>query len=380
MHDTIIYGIQYLIFEKHEVILIEYTINQSLGQEEYHMIGLVKYEVGPGNMELREVADPKAGPGQVKIEVKAAGICGSDLHILHSDIAIPVRPPVVVGHEFSGIVVEVGEGVAECRIGDRVTSETAYSYCGVCHNCKVGRYNLCDNRRTLGYWYNGAFANYTVVPSRNVHHLNDSISFDEGAMIEPAACVTHAMMDLATIQAGDIVVVSGPGAIGLIATQVAKAHGAFVIVTGTSIDVKRLEQAKNLGADITVDITKEDLLTIVKKHSHKGRGADVIVECSGNWHAIGTGIEATKKQGQFVQIGLPGKPFELNFERICYKELKVTGALGSTWSAWVNTIRLLETGQLNLKALATHHYKLEDWEKAFAAFEEKAGLKVIFTP
>ena len=344
------------------------------------MKGLVKFEKGPGNLEVRDIAEPMVEAGQVKIEVKAAGICGSDLHIYHSDIAIPVNPPVVIGHEFSGVVVAVGEGVTSCKVGDRVSSETAYAYCGMCHNCKTGRYNLCDQRRTLGYWFNGAFAKYTVVPAGRIHVLPDTISFEEAALLEPAACVTHAVMDLATIQAGDVVLVSGPGAIGLIALQVAKAHGAYVIVSGTSIDAERLEFAKKLGADLTVDVQKEDLLAVVKANTIMGRGADVVLECSGSGRATAAGIEAVKKQGQFVQIGLAGKPFELNFDRICYKEIKVTGSLGSVWTSWINAINLVATKKLNLKDLASHTFKLDEWEKGFDLFEKKEGLKILFKP
>ncbi|MFA6682394.1 MAG: zinc-binding dehydrogenase [Sphaerochaeta sp.] len=210
--------------------------------------------------------------------------------------------------------------------------------------------------------------------------MPDSISFEEAALLEPAACVTHATMDLATIQAGDVVLVSGPGAIGLIALQVAKAHGAFVIVSGTSVDAERLKNAEKFGADRIVDVTKEDLLEVVRNLTQDGRGVDVVLECSGSGRATATGIEAVKKQGQFVQIGLAGKPFELNFDRICYKEIKVTGSLGSVWTAWKNAIRLVETKQLNLKDLISHEFKLDDWEKGFEVFENKEGLKVLFRP
>ncbi|MBI9093866.1 MAG: zinc-binding dehydrogenase [Sphaerochaeta sp.] len=344
------------------------------------MKGLVKFAAGPGNLEIREVPEPQVESGQVKIEIKAAGICGSDIHIYHSDIAIPVRPPVIIGHEFAGVVVAVGEGVTTCKVGDRVSSETAYSYCGKCHNCKTGRYNLCNDRKTLGYWYNGAFAKYTVVPGDRIQKLPDSISFEEGALLEPAACVTHAVMDLATIQAGDMVLVSGPGAVGLIAMQVAKAHGAYVIVSGTNVDTDRLTFALKLGADRIVDVTKEDLLEVIKSLTPDGRGVDVVLECSGSGRATATGIEAVRKQGQFIQIGLAGKPFELNFDRICYKEIKVTGSLGSVWTAWRNAIRLVETKQLNLRDLISHEFKLQDWEKGFEVFENKEGLKVLFRP
>jgi len=331
-------------------------------------------------MAIREIEEPSPGPGQVKIEVKAAGICGSDIHILHSDIAIPVNPPVVTGHEFSGVVAEVGEGVTSCRLGDRVTSETAYSYCGKCHNCKTGRYNLCDNRLTLGYWFNGAFAKYTVVPERNIHKLADHISFEEGALLEPTACVTHAAMDLADIQAGNTVLVSGPGAIGLITLQIAKAHGAFVIVSGTDADTERLAIAENVfDADVIIDVTKENLQDRILELTD-GTGADVVLECSGSGRGTAAGLEAVKKQGQFVQIGLAGAPFELDFAKICYKEIKATGSLGSVWTSWKNAIRLVESGQVKLKKLVSHRFPLDQWEDGFTVFEEKQGFKVLLIP
>jgi len=342
----------------------------------YTMKGLVKYEKGPGNMKVMEMPEPVCGPGSVKIRVEYTGICGSDLHIRASDIAIPVNPPVITGHEFSGVVTEVGEEVTNCKVGDRVTSETAYSYCGECYNCKSGRYNLCNDRKVLGYWYNGAFAPYTMVPSRNIHILPDTVSFEEGAMIEPMACVTHAAMNLASIDSTDTVLVTGPGAIGLIALQVAKSQGAKVIVSGTSIDEPRLALARELGADVTVDVLKEDLEQIVARETG-GIGVDVVLECSGSEKGSESGLKAVKKQGQFVQIGLAGRPITLPFDLICYKEIKVTGSLGSIWSSWKKAISLLEMGKVNLKILAKDTFTLDEWETAFEKFEKKEGLKIL---
>ena len=200
------------------------------------MKAIVKYAAEPGHMEIREVPEPTAGPGQIKIKVVAAGICGSDLHIYNSDIAIPVRPPVTVGHEFSGVITEIGEGVEGFEVGQRVVSETAYSYCGKCEACREGWYNLCPERKTLGYWYNGIFTNYTVVPAGRVHLIPEGVSDIAAAMTEPLACVCHAVFDLTKISPTDIVLVSGPGPIGLMTMQVVKAHGATVIDAQGSYD------------------------------------------------------------------------------------------------------------------------------------------------
>ncbi|MBZ4645919.1 MAG: putative arabitol-phosphate dehydrogenase [Clostridia bacterium] len=343
------------------------------------MKALVKYAKGNGNMEIRDVPEPKPGPGQVKIEVKAAGICGSDLHIYHDDIAIPLNPPVVTGHEFCGVVVEVGEGVTAWKPGDRVTSETAFSFCGKCHYCITGYYNLCNERRTLGYWYNGAFAKYTVVLQERVHVLSDSIDFISGALLEPLACVTHAVLELTTITVGDVVLVVGPGAIGLATLQVAKAQGATVVVSGTSIDKERLEMAKKLGADYTINVQEEDLQKFIWELT-KGRGVDVVLECSGVARAADDALKVIKKQGQFTQIGLFGKPITIDFERICFKELKVTGSLGSRWTSWEKAIQLVEQGKVRTKPLVSHEMPITEWEKAFRMFENKEGLKLVLIP
>ncbi len=344
------------------------------------MKGLVKFARGDGNMEVREIAEPKAGPGQVKIEVKAAGICGSDLHIYHDDIdGIPINPPVVTGHEFSGVIAEVGPGVSKWKVGDRVSSETAVSFCGECLFCRTGRYNICNNRRTLGYWYNGVFTKYTIVPQERIHRLPDNVDFIAGALWEPLACVTHAALELTTITTGDVVLVSGPGAIGLMAMQVAKSQGAIVVVSGTDIDRERLALAKKLGADYTVDVTKEKLADVLAGLTD-GRGADVLLECSGSPRAANDGLVLTRKFGQYTQIGLFGKPIQIDFEKICYREIKVTGSLGSTWTSWEKAIQLMASGKVNTKALVSDIMPITEWEKAFKKFESKEGMKLVLTP
>ena len=331
-------------------------------------------------MEIRDIPEPKPGSGQVKIEIKAAGICGSDLHIFHDDIAgIPINPPVITGHEFCGIVVQTGDGVTRWKVGDRVTSETAFSFCGECMFCRTGRYNLCNQRRTLGYWYNGVFTKYTVVPQERVHCLPDHVDFIAGALCEPLACVTHAVLELTSIETGDVVLVSGPGSIGLQALQVAKSAGAIVVVSGTDIDQERLAIAKKLGADHVVDVTKENIFEVIDKVTGC-KGADVTLECSGVARASNDGLLLTRKGGQFTQIGLFGKPIQIDFEKICFRELKVTGSLGSTWTSWEKAIQLIAAGTVDTKVLVSDILPVTEWKKAFDMFEKKEGMKLILTP
>jgi len=343
------------------------------------MKALVKYDSAPGNMEIREVPEPKAGPGQIKIQVKMSGICGSDLHIYHSDIAIPVRPPVVTGHEFSGVIVEVGEGVTGFEVGERVVSETAFSFCGTCECCTEGYYNLCTQRRTLGYWYNGIFTNYTIVPAERVHRIPEGVSDVEAAMTEPLACVCHAVYDLCSIKAGDIVLVSGTGAVGIMSAQVAKAQGAVVIITGLDVDKERLEIARKLGIDYTVNIQKEDLKELVMKLT-KGSGVDAVLECSGSEAGINSGLELIKRKGYFTQVGM-GKPtIPFDIEKAQYKEICFRGTLGSRKHSWRTALKLMEQKKVHLEPLADTILPLDKWQEAFEKFEKKQGCKFMLTP
>jgi len=342
------------------------------------MKGLVKYALGPGNMEIRDMPEPTAGPGQVKIQIKYAGICGSDLHIYHSDLPIPLNPPVIIGHEYAGVIAEIGEGVEGLRVGDRVLSDN-YEVCGTCHYCREGYKNLCNSRKTFGYWMNGAFAPYTVVPAERIHKIPETVSDISAAMTEPLACVCHAVYDLCRIVSGDLVLVTGPGAIGIMAMQVAKAHGARVILSGMSADAPRLELAKKLGADIVVDIQKENLEEIVMAES-KGYGADVVLECSGTGAAISNALTLIKKLGYFTQIGLPGAPITFDITKLCFKEVLLTGSLGSRKVSWEQALDLQARGLVNLEPLAEAPMPLIEWEEAFRRFEAKEGCKLLLDP
>jgi L-iditol 2-dehydrogenase len=343
------------------------------------MKALVKYAAGPGNMEIRDVSEPTPKPGQVLIEIKEAGICGSDIHIHHSDIAIPLNPPVVTGHEFSGVVTKNGEGCSKFKPGDRVVSETAFHYCGVCDFCREGFYNLCVERRTLGYWFNGVFTRYTVVPEARIHLIPDGVDFTSAAMTEPLACVVHAVYDLTRIVPGDVVLVSGPGAVGIMAAQIAKIHGATVVLSGTDLDTDRLKLAKSLGIDHAVNVQRENLNAFLAPLTG-GYGADVVLECSGSPYGVDAGLNAIKKRGWFTQIGLPGKKIEFDIEKVCYKELHFSGSLGSRNASWRKALQLLGEGKVEVKPLVTDKLSILEWERAFDKFEKKEGCKIFLLP
>jgi L-iditol 2-dehydrogenase len=343
------------------------------------MKGLYKTATGEGNLELREIPVPEPGPGQVLVEVKAAGICGSDLHILHADMKLPMKPPVIIGHEFSGVISALGKEVVGWKEGERVTAETSASICGTCYYCRTGSYNLCSERKILGYWIDGGFAEYTLVPAHRLHRLPENVDFIDGALTEPLACCVHGIVELMGMRTGDTVVVSGPGAIGLISMQIAKAYGGQVIVLGTSKDGERLKKAEELGADRTVNIDDEDPHKIVQDITD-GLGADVAIECSGAAQAVDTDFDLLRKRGKYLQVGLFYKPITIDFEKIAYKELSLYGTLSQRWTAWKRSLLLMAQEKVKLSPLVTDIFPLSEWKNAFETFESKKGLKVILTP
>jgi L-iditol 2-dehydrogenase len=343
------------------------------------MQALVKYAPGEGNVAIRTVREPVPGPKQVKVEVKAAGVCGSDLHILHDQIAIPVKPPIIMGHEFSGVIVELGEGVENLGLGERVTCETTASFCGHCLQCHLGHHNMCAKRQVLGYAVDGCFAHYCVVNERQVHRLPERVDWITGALTEPLACCVHAVFELTGLSPDDLVVITGPGPIGLICLQLAKVTGCYTIMGGTSKDQERLELASCLGADLTVNVEEEDITKLLNSISNH-QGADVFLECAGAPPAARLGLTATRRGGKYTQVGLFTGPFPLDFNLIAYKELLVTGSLGQRRTSWQRALQLLDRGQVDLKCLVSHILPLTQWQEAFHLFEKKEGLKIVLRP
>lgn len=341
------------------------------------MPAVTKTAPGDGNVALAEHLEPTPGPGQVRIAVRAAGVCGTDLHILHDEF--PTKPPVILGHEIAGVVDAVGAGVARVRAGDRVTTETYYHTCGSCRFCRDGAPNLCPERRSIGSAVNGGFAPFVVVPERNVRALPDGLPFRAAALTEPLACVVHGALELPKLTAGDLAVVAGPGAIGLLTLQAARAAGATVVVLGTAADAHRLALARSLGAARTIDVGVEDAGEVVRAMSG-GWGADVVYECSGAGPSAQGLLGLARRRGQYAQIGLFGKPVAWDLDQVCYKELRVTGSNASVPSAWDTALRLLADGRVDTGALVSDAFPLDRWDEAFARFERREGVKLVLEP
>lgn len=339
------------------------------------MKALRKLKKGTGNVDLADIPEPSPAPDQVKIKVHYAGICGTDLHIQSDEYHYD--PPVTLGHEFSGIIVEVGNNVKNFKKGDKVVAETNAEVCGDCALCRAGRFCLCPQRLQLGAEKDGAFADFLIIREKTLHRIPENVDMQSAALSEPLSCVVHALFERSKILPEDIVVVLGPGAIGLMAVQIANLMGAKVIVGGTSVDGQRLEMAKQIGADFCINIERDKISDLIHDLTD-GNGADVLLECSGATPAVEMGIDLLKKTGTFTQIGLSAKPLSIVFDKIVFKEINVFGSLSKTNFSWRKTLKVLSSKKVDVKPLITHTLPLEDWEKAFKIAGEKKGLKILF--
>ena len=300
------------------------------------------------------------------LDVVAAGICGTDLHI--HDGEYPVVPPVTMGHEVSGVVASLGPGVEPGWLGARVVTETYFSTCGSCSWCLAGRPNLCPERRSIGSGVDGGFAPRLHVPASALHRIAEWLDGRAAAMAEPLACCCHSLLDPDRVSSGDRVLVVGPGPIGLLAAQVARACGGDVHVRGTSSDFARLDAAAALG-----------FATSTTDEAAAGE-FDVVVECSGHERGIAFALASAVRGGRHVQIGLAGKPVSIPFDLVCFKELSVTSGFASTPTSWARALELIESRRVELEPLLTEAVSLEEWERAFAATRAGEGIKYVLVP
>jgi len=331
------------------------------------MRGLAKLAPGPGHVELAERPDPEAGPGQVVIAVAGAGICGTDLHIASDEYKSV--PPVTMGHEVCGHVVALGPGVDPAWEGARVVVETYFSTCGTCPHCRDGRRNLCLERRSIGSGVDGGFAPRLLLRVENLHRVPEGLSDHAATLAEPLACVCHCLLEPPAVAPGDRVLVVGPGAIGHLAAQVARAGGGEVTVLGTERDLARLDLAARLG-----------FRTAVVPGTPPEEGYDVVVECSGSEPGIAGALRAVRRGGRLVQIGLRGAEVAVPWDLICFSEITVTGGNASTPRSWRDALRLMAGGALELEPLVTELVPLGEWERAFEASRAGTGVKFVLDP
>ena len=342
------------------------------------MKALRKLADGEGHVELVDIPTPQPGPGQVLLKVKSVGICGTDLHIWEGRFD-KVRPPVTLGHEFAGEVAELGPGVEGWRIGQPVVSESQASSCGVCSYCQEGQSNLCPQRLAYGYGVDGGMAEYAVVRAGGLHALPESVSFSQGAMVEPLAVAVHAVMERGVTFDQGPALVSGPGPIGLLVLLVLVQAGVPVLICGTSKDQARLDLAARLGAAATVMVDREDLGREAQEFT-KGEGFAAAWECSGAGPALSAALSYVRRQGQVVQVGLAGGPAKVDLDQLTLKEVVLRGAFVHNRQTWERSLALLGKGALDPTPLISAQMPLSAWQRAFELSRDQAGIKYLLRP
>lgn len=343
------------------------------------MKALTKISKTPKDWRVIEKPIPAYDSDQVLIRVEYIGICGSDVHTFEGHYNVNAEN-LTIGHEFAGVVEKIGENVKNVKVGDRVTSETTFKICGECRYCKEGQYNLCSTRKGLGTQQDGAMAQYIVARAASCHILPENVSTRDASITEAAACAYHGVYR-ADIKPGDVVLVLGPGPIGLLVAQVVMSRGGRVVMTGLTQDAGRLKIAKErFGVEFTVDVLKDDLEGLVNSLTD-GYGADVCYDCSGAVPSMQTGMKLLRKQGQYVQVGLFAREvIEVNFSHIIQKELRVTGSRSQNTHDWEPTLKLMSEGKINADKMITHEVGINEWEKAYKLIKSGEATKVVMHP
>lgn len=343
------------------------------------MLALVKEKEGKENLLLKDCPLPTYGEDEVLIRVAYSGICGTDLHIYHDQY--PYYPPVILGHEFSGEIVEVGEKVTLFAPGDRVVGEPHNKACGKCYQCRNGHIQNCSDKRSIGWGIDGAFTNYLVMPENLLHRIPAKVSMEAAAVAEPAAIVAHQLLERAGVRAGDNVVIMGVGPIALLAAQMAKIGGAGkVILCGCTSDIEyRLKIAQELGCcDRFIDVLKEDANEIIMEET--GIGADLVVEASGAGSAIKTAIKVLRKRGRLCAIGMTAREtVEVPWNEAMMKVLDVQFNMSSSYEGWKMALTLLESGKLRVEPMVQIR-ELKDWKQCFEDLETGKALKILLRP
>ena len=330
------------------------------------------------DLRLEDVMTPKIKDDEVLIRIHATGICGTDIHIYRGEWK--TRMPIILGHEFSGAIAEIGRDVSNLNVDDPVVAEPNIP-CGSCYFCRMSERNyFCENLQAVGVTINGAFAEYVKIKAANVYRLPKDLSLEEAALIEPLACCIRGV-DQAGIRVGDTVAIIGAGPIGLILLQLAKLAGASMLIQ-TDMEDARLKMARKLGADYVINITEEDPVEAIKRLTN-GYGTDVAIEAVGSPKAITQALRATRRGGRLNIFGVSPqdavwevKPFELYD-----KELTITTSYRSPFT-FQRAVKIVSSRKVKLKPLISHVFRLEEIQRAFEVAEKRLenAVKVLVKP
>lgn len=328
-------------------------------------------------LEFEDIRTPEVGPHQVLVKVAACGVCHTDLHYIEHGVPTFKKPPIVLGHEASGTIDQVGAEVKTLKAGQRVLIPAVLT-CGQCTACRLGRENICSQMTMLGNHFDGAYAEYVAVPAKDIVPLSDGIPLEDASIIADAISTPyHAVKNRARVQPGDTVVIFGCGGVGINAVQLASAAGGYVIAI--DINDRKLEWAKEFGAAETVNASKvERIDKEIKKRT--GGGADIAMEVIGNPRTIEQAFECVRVGGRLCVVGYTHEAISVVAGKIMFKELEVVGSLGCRPVDYPPLIRMVEQGKIDLQRLITHRFRLDELEKAFEVMKEGLSLRSIVMP
>lgn len=330
--------------------------------------------LGNKTFAVTDLPTPHAGPGELVLRNQVCGVCGTDVHIYHGEPgSADVNPPVVLGHEYSGEVVEVGEGVTGFAVGDHVTVDPNI-YCGHCAYCQNGKKQLCPSMEAIGVTRDGGFAQYSRIPASQAFKLEPTVPWEAAAMAEPLACCLHGI-DLAGIQVGDKVCVVGGGAIGLLMVQLAKLSGASQIVLSEPNE-KRRQVGLQVGANAALDPTRPDAQEAFAQVL--GGGANVVIECVGNVPAVKSAFQFAGKGATVLLFSVPkvDATFDLPLFDVYKKELTIKGSFVNP-DTHARAVALINSGKVDFGPIITHRFPLDQLPEAIAMQMSDASIKVV---
>jgi L-iditol 2-dehydrogenase len=344
------------------------------------MIGLVNYAKDARSVELRELPIPEVGEEDVLFSVQAVGICGSDLHQYLGTHSWPVNFPVVLGHEFAGIVAKSGSRVRGFKEGDRVVSETAAVLPSDSAFIRQGLYNLDPKRAGFGYGVNGAMAPFVRVPARCLHHVPNSLSYEKAALTEPCCVAFNAVCVNSRIRPGDTVAVIGPGPIGLLCALMARLAGAgHLVVIGIPVDAERLDVARKIGAETTLGAQNEDVREWVK-HFGDGYGFDLVIDAAGVSASLKLALDIVRPAGQITKVGWGPQPLNFSLDPLVQKAVTLQGSFSHNWPIWEKVISLMASGKIDLDLVLNRVSPLNEWHEAFAEMHAGRIVKAVLKP
>jgi L-iditol 2-dehydrogenase len=334
---------------------------------------------GANCVELQDVEVPTCGPDQVIVQVEAVGICGSEVHIQHGNVSWDMAYPVTLGHEFSGIVIEVGDEVTLFAVGDRVVSETAAEIDTKAEWYRIGTYNLDPHRRGFGARADGGMAERVGVPERCLHRLPDAVSFKQGALAEPICVAYQATCVRTEIRPGDAAVIVGAGTIGLLCAWLATRSGAGpVVVVGLPRDASRAETIHALGP-IEFVTSAKDARACLSRHGRDG--ADVAIDAAGASLALHTALELARPNGQVTKVGWGLEPYGHSLDPIVAKQLTLRGSFSHTWAVWERVLTLLASGAGEVvEQIVGWEGPLDQWATGFNLQSDGTVIKAVLLP